>query len=452
MLAIALALGGGALPAHWPAAITQLSSLPLLCLAIAKLAQVQLPPAARFAVALLAAIAAVPLLQLVPLPPALWTMLPGRGQIADMYAEAGIALPWLSISLDPGATWRTALTLIAGAAIFLSTLLLDRRARRRATLILIVFGFFSVIMGLSQAARGQEALGLFANRNHQAALLYCVLPFTAAWAVGSVADRRPQLMVSLALCLIVFVSLMLGIGLSRSRGGLLISSLTVIASMSLAGTLGGEAGPRRVRMIVAIAAAVGVLLIVQFALLRILPRLETGLEDARWEFARITFGAALQYLPFGSGIGTFEPVYASHQTLNDIADYFVNHAANDFVELWLEGGLLALGVLIAFLAWLTWTTIGMWRATASGRMSALDGAIARAAAIAVVALLIHSALDFPLRTTSISVVFAFACALLVPALDSDERRRMRRRRSTRTPRMATAETAASAAGLSRASP
>jgi hypothetical protein len=180
-----------------------------------------------------------------------------------MYSEAGLPTPWLPISLAPAATWRSVLTLVAGAATFLATVVLDRRARRRVTLMLIVFAFFSVVLGLAQAARGGDSYALFSNRNHFAALLYCALPFAAAWAVGSAADRRPQLMVSLALCLVVFISLLIGIGVTTSRAGLLISILSVLACFGLAGTIKGEAGPRRVRMIVAAAGIVGVLLVVR---------------------------------------------------------------------------------------------------------------------------------------------------------------------------------------------
>jgi hypothetical protein len=44
----------------------------------------------------------------------------------------------------------------------------------------------------------------------------------------------------------------------------------------------------------------------------------------------------------------------------------------------------------------------------------LDLALARAAPIVIVLLLIHSAMDYPLRTPALSVLFAVACACLVP--------------------------------------
>jgi O-antigen ligase len=437
VLAVALFLGGGPVPGNpWPGSLVQLASLPLLVIAISTLSK-GLPSArVRLGVLLLCAVVAVPLLQLVPLPPILWTALPGRSSIAAIYAEAGIATPWLPVSLDPAATWRTVLTLIPGVAVFLSALTLDRRARRRAVLILIAFGFFSVILGLSQVARAApNAVGLFANRNHFAALLYCALPFTAAWAVGSAADRRPQLIASLALCLVVFVSLLVGIGVARSRAGLLISMVVVVGCLGLAGIIKGEGGARRARMIVSVAVVAGLLLVLQFALLRILPRLEEAIgDDARWQFATTSLRAALQYLPFGSGIGTFPEVYASHQLPGEIANYRVNHAHNDYLELWLEAGLLAPALIAAFLVWFAWVAFRMWNGSRDGRATTLDGAIAGAAAIVIGALMLHSVVDYPLRATTINVVFAFACALLLPAPESGESRKgSGRRRSSGRP-------------------
>jgi O-antigen ligase len=426
---VALMLGGGG-PSLWREASAQLASLPLLGFALWTLLTKPWPEGGRVAVLLLIAVLAVPLVQLVPLPPDVWTSLPGRSFVAKSYVETGVATPWLPISLNPRVTWHSVLTIVAASAVFLGTMLLDRRARRYAAVVLIAFGFVNVVFGLAQVARGDaNALGLFANRNHFAALLYCALAFAGAWAVGSIADRRPQLIVSLALCLFVFVSCLIGIGVSRSRAGLLISALVLVACLGLAGTIKREEGPRRARIVVAIATSVGALLTAQFALLRILPRLEESVsENARWEFASVTFRAALQYLPFGTGIGTFREIYPLHQTIDLVTARLVNHAANDFVEAWLEGGFLMLVVLLAFLAWFLSTSIRVWRESGRGSMSALDGAIARAASIVILALLIHSALDFPLRSTTLNVVFAFACGLLLPALGPGEQRRRKSRR------------------------
>ncbi len=151
----------------------------------------------RFAFLVVAAIVLLPLIQLIPLPPFLWTALAGRASFASAYQEAALGVPWLGISLDPAATWRSALALIPPVAVFLSTVLLGRAARRVLAAGIVAFAFVSVLLGLAQLTQGSgsplrlfavtnstEAVGFFANRNHFAALLYSALPLTAAFAVG----------------------------------------------------------------------------------------------------------------------------------------------------------------------------------------------------------------------------------------------------------------------------
>ena len=108
----------------------------------------------------------------------------------------------MPISVSPQATWLSALSLVPPLAIFFCTLLLAYRERRLLSLIVIAVGMVSVFVGLIQVAQGQEsplrffaitnpteAVGFFANRNHFAALLYCLMVFAIAWTVE--ADYTP---------------------------------------------------------------------------------------------------------------------------------------------------------------------------------------------------------------------------------------------------------------------
>lgn len=426
VFAAALVLGGGTSSPSWAEAGVQLLSLPLLVAAAWKLWRHPSSVEARPAIVLLAAVVAVPILQLAKLPPSVWTALAGREEFAAVYVNAGMRPPWLPISLDPGATWRTALTLLPPVSIFLATLTLGRRARRFPVVALMAFGFASAVLALAQVFQGSkeaETAAFFVNRNHFAALLYSVIPFAAAWAIGLAADRRPQMMVGLALCLLLFVTSILGIGISRSRAGLAVSMIVVVASLGLAGTGNEESERKRGRLLVIGAAFAAVLLVIQFALLGLLQRLGYSVgENARWDFAEKTFYAAIEYFPFGTGLGTFVDIYRMHQSTTDLESFFVNHAHNDYLELWLEGGVLAIVLLLIFFAWFVMSALRVWRKTAQGRGSALDGAIARAGVIAAVALLLHSTVDYPLRTTALAVVFALSCALLVPPPETSRRR------------------------------
>jgi O-antigen ligase len=124
--------------------------------------------------------------------------------------------------------------------------------------------------------------------------------------------------------------------------------------------------------------------------------------------------AAQNYLPLGSGIGSFDAVYRSVEPLEELDSTFFNQAHNEYLETWLEAGWLGIGVILAFLVWYfrrCWTA---WKAPPSR-----DAELQRAASIGIGVLLLHSVGDYPLRTVTLAVVFALCCGLLELARRSD---------------------------------
>jgi O-antigen ligase len=127
----------------------------------------------------------------------------------------------------------------------------------------------------------------------------------------------------------------------------------------------------------------------------------------------------VDFLPFGSGLGTFADVYRLYEDPARVVQVRINHAHNDYAELVLELGVPGLILIFMFLGW--WGMAG-WRAW---RYSDA-GTYARAASIASAALLAHSLVEFPLRTAALSACFAMCLALLCerrsPRVERDELR------------------------------
>jgi O-antigen ligase len=113
-----------------------------------------------------------------------------------------------------------------------------------------------------------------------------------------------------------------------------------------------------------------------------------------------------QYFPVGSGLGTFESVYAMEEDPAKVDRYRINHAHSDYVELAVETGLAGIILMLLFLAWWVHSVWRMLRSPAVDQY-ALAGAIASAA------ILLHSAVDFPLRTAAIGALFAMCMVLIV---------------------------------------
>ena len=119
-----------------------------------------------------------------------------------------------------------------------------------------------------------------------------------------------------------------------------------------------------------------------------------------------TSGKALRdFMPFGSGLGSFVDVYPMYEDPAAVGGTYVIHAHNDYVEVALEMGVAGILLMIAFLAWWGAAVRRLWQSNEAGAFS-------RAASIASAAILAHSLVDFPLRTAAISACFGLCVALL----------------------------------------
>ena len=385
------------------------------------------------------AVVLVPLVQLIPLPPRVWTVLPGRETVVASFELLERELPWMPISLAPQATWLSALSLLPPTAIFITTSLHSYRERRLLSLVVLAVGAISVFVGLSQVAQGpasglrffevtnpSEAVGFFANRNHFAALLYALTLLAAAWAVATAASRDlrhgrdTSWILAIAASFVLLVVLVAAQAMTRSRAGIGLTIVALLGAFALALRNRRDGSTRPTRLLVS-AIALGSIFAIQFALYRVLQRFAVDpLQDARIPLAENTIAAAKAFMPFGSGMGTFVPVYAMFERPQDaLVDAFANRAHNDFLELWLEAGVAGLALIAVFLVWFVITAVKVWRQNAQASDS--DQVIARAATLIVAFLVVHSFVDYPLRTGAMMAVLAFACALLVaPPVPTEE--------------------------------
>jgi O-antigen ligase len=155
--------------------------------------------------------------------------------------------------------------------------------------------------------------------------------------------------------------------------------------------------------LVAILAAAG------FLVANVLPRFDLNqTPELRFDTWPQVLAAASNYLPFGSGVGTFQPVYQSVEPLSMLQSAFWNHAHNDYLELWLETGWLGVAIFLGFMVWFVRGSFNAWKPGRDGE----DKSLPRAGTIIVGLLLAHSIVDYPIRTEAIASVFALACGLI----------------------------------------
>jgi O-antigen ligase len=92
---------------------------------------------------------------------------------------------------------------------------------------------------------------------------------------------------------------------------------------------------------------------------------------------------------------------------------YANHAHNDVLEVWLEGGAVGLGLMVLFAIWLALRSVKVWRRAPCHGALEIDRSLARAAVLIIILLIVHSFVDYPLRTGAMMATIAFACALLI---------------------------------------
>lgn len=436
LLLVSAVFGGASQTNALSLMAVELASLPLLFVSIYLLLAGAAPTGSAFALGLLTAVVLVPVLQIVPLPFEVWRQLPGREVVVQALAAASLGHAALPFSLAPQQTWRALLALSPPIAMFLGALMLTDGQRRLMAALWLGLAVVSLCLGGLQMLGGPDSalyfydvtnadspVGFFSNRNHQAAFLLCLLPIAAMFAARFEGRfDSPRAFTALAATLYVFIAIV-GVAATRSRAGIALVLVALAGAAAI--VLRGEAVRRHWRaaagLSVGVALAIGGVLV--FALGPITERFEAGGEP-RFEGWPIALRAAQSFLPLGSGVGSFGAVYGGVEPLAQVSPIYFNHAHNDYLELWLETGLAGAALLALFAVWFAWRAFLIWRR----RIAAGGSGLAAACSLLVALLLAHSTVDYPLRTETIAVLFAFACATIAawrPDADAPTRRRRR---------------------------
>jgi len=132
---------------------------------------------------------------------------------------------------------------------------------------------------------------------------------------------------------------------------------------------------------------------------------ESASEEQRTAFLPVYWKMIRDFFPFGSGFGSFDPVFRSYEPDAALAPAYMNHAHNDWAQIAIEGGAPALALALIFLGWFAHRTWRLWRLPATVP-NQLTG---RAGSLIVLLLLLASLVDYPLRTPLLSCLMAIAC-------------------------------------------
>ena len=337
--------------------------------------------------------------------------------------------------MAPSATWQSLFFLFAPLAVLLSALQLNRDDLRLSVPLLIGAGAISGIIGVLQLAGSASgplyfyqitnnggAVGLFANRNHAAVFLACLLPMLALFGAqpkGARRVRNTRQLIAISIA-IILIPLILVTG---SRSGMLTATVGLIGGALLyvshaPSYRGSKTAKSAMPILGAAILASLVLATVYFSRAEAIERIfaeNAGAKD-RTDFWTSSLQLFWHYFPLGFGPGGFVPAFQKIEPLALLDGAYLNRLHNDWFETALSFGVPGILLMLTVAGYYLRRSFVLWT-----RMDGTQSAVAlgRMASVVIAILGIASLSDYPMRTPAMAgfaalVLIWFAHARLQP--------------------------------------
>ncbi len=389
---------------------------------------IALPATLRWGIGLLLV---VPLLQLIPIPAGWWSALPGHGPYfrALEFAGDSATQAMRPLSIHARATEYSWLVMLPCLAAFLLTLSQTRSRVRTLVIVFVVVAVCEAILGVMQLGAtsgsplylgnrfgGGASTGTYVNKNHFAALMAMALPLALVlWFLETMprhgrhasdpqvrplrSDRKFAMQIALAVPVLFLIVALL---FSGSRGGI-GSGLLAFALASLLLVWRAASIPARIAF-----AMIGVGALSLAAYIGLTPVLERFAPDqlslgydGRVQIAIASLRGALDFLPFGSGLGTYADVFRRYQV--EGLSGFVDHAHNDYAEIFFELGVAGIAIVALCMAAYLTRWIELLRNWHSRTLDHLQVA----AGLGMLAMIVHATVEFNFHIPANAVYFSF---------------------------------------------
>ena len=337
-----------------------------------------------------------------------------------------------ALSLEPERTASALRTGAVFAIVLLVAVSVSRASGARAlAAALLVSAAFQALYGILVLASGHDmiwmwpkehyldsATGTFVNKNHFAGFLEGALPCGLALILSEWRrhDRRGHSLRARLVDLFgrdgirtLFLTVLLVVGiagllLSLSRAGTALGLGALIGTIAAA----GQRGLRARLVVAALVLAMATVPLLQIGADRLTVRYSKTADDLAVSGGRMEIwkGAAdigADFPVFGAGFGTFAAAYPLYRS-PDVRRFF-NHAHNDLLQVFAEGG--ALGLLF----------LGMILAPVASRLvrafTGAEGTLAVGFAAGLAAVLLHALVDFNFHIPSNGAVAALLAGALL---------------------------------------
>lgn len=391
----------------------------------------------KWPVLLLGLFAALPWIQLLPLPAGVLAVVSPEA----LRVEQGISA--LQLSLDPFQTQIYAALSFAYFSCFIVALLTVRDDQRLdfMALAIVCAGLFQAVIGVLLFSVGAtyrifffdiahtRLFGTFGYHNHFAGYMELCLSVGIGLMLarlgtepGQRGNWRHKLVKVFDFILspkmrlrMMLVIMVIALVLTRSRMGntgffaamLIVGLLTIVLSRKLSPATIGLIASLVVIDVLVIGSWVGLEKVVdrvrETAIVQEIGAKEESVE-LRTDVARHAAEIVPDFPVFGTGAGSFYNTYLRYRTPRES---YWDHAHNDYVELAADNGLLGLGILGGFVL----LTAAVAVKILLRRRSSLPRGIAFGSLMTIVALAIHSTVDFNLQLPANALLLVLVMAM-----------------------------------------
>lgn len=372
------------------------------------------------------------------------------------------AIQWsFSASLSPHDSYLDVIQGFSLMSFFtLTLLLLNSRARIESAIwIIIIAASFQALYGSIMVMTGLEwsfftekqkyfgkATGTFLNRNHLAGYLEMSLALGIGFLLASSTkysgdwQQRLRQFIEVLLSPKVVMRLLLavmviGLVMTRSRMGntAFFASLMITGGLALLLMKNKSASTTILlsSLLIIDIAIVGTF----FGVEKVAERLQNSSteSESRDEVTRDTFNMWLEQPILGSGAGSYKYAYPHFKSSDVAPTWLYDYAHNDYLEFLAEyGGIAPLSLATAVIICFYW---GLQ--TMRLRRRAINQGLGFASCMGIIAIMIHSTVDFNLQIPANAFMFVFIMAIgciarwgeLGSGKGSDSRSKSRKRRS-----------------------
>ncbi len=383
---------------------------------------------------------------LVPLPLDLIALI--SPATAALHRETlGFDAGWRTLALDPHAALASWLRSLAYVSVFVLTVLLvnSRERARQFLFVLVIFALVMSVYGIlmhlnavrltwfgSPMFHGNQASGTYFNRNHFAGYLEMMLALGIGLLLADLRDRKattwrqfvrnflewifsPKMRLRLILCVLVialvstrsrmgnaafFVSLMLtgviGIVLSRNaaRGTVvLLTSLIAIDLFIVGSWFGVEQLAQRIEATSIMRQEISV------------PGAQESIEQ-RLDPTSGSLPMINDFPVVGVGPGAWYLVFPNYRG-EEVMPGFYEYAHNDYAQMAAEFGVIGVAMLGAMVMW----SFGVALIAQAKRRDPLMRGLSFASMMGIIAIMIHSSVDFNLQIPANASLFMVLLAL-----------------------------------------